>query len=114
MQIPFAKTTCYVIAEVIQKAVGEFIKHDDAIRDSLTELVGNSVRVEVTDVGINLMGTVHKQGIQVAPGLEEQADVVIRGSMISLALMSMRKVDNPFEIDKVEIVGDLAVAQKVI
>ena len=91
--------------------VNRKIRATTPARELCEELAGRSVAVRVKDTGLAMAIHVDEDGLELRPRLDDDIDVVITGSLFTLARMATEPGEQSIRSGSLDLTGDAGTAQ---
>ena len=110
---PYAKLVATTFSDRLFAAIGEAAESDAGVREVLEELQNRKILFEFIDLNQELGLIVVDAVVSECEVSDEEADLLIRGSLIAVVKAVFSDNRNPARIEGVELYGDMKLAQRL-
>ena len=114
MHNPYVQFVITEFFDRLSAAVREAADTDPGLRSTLEELDGRKIILKFTDLDRQLGICVEEGSIIESEVTDDEADIVIEGTLSAVTKLAFSKSKNPNRIEGVEIHGDMKLAQRLI
>ena len=113
MTSPLSRTIAFEFASLLENSLNRMIGSDKELQSKLALIAGKIVHVEVVDTFFGLEIEIQKECVHVMLDLDRNCDLLIKGRLADFLCLFRSAMNNPAQIEGVELVGDVDLAQKL-